>query len=71
MKIKEKLQYLQDNHFSEWLKTRRQVENELSNNQSTFCICGRLATGLHETHCKKFSAKVTKETIKRLEYIIK
>lgn len=71
MNIKQKLQYLQDNHFSEWLKTRRQVEIELSNSQSMFCVCGRLATGLHETHCRKFSKKVTSETMKRLSNLIK
>jgi len=30
MKIQEKLQYIQDNHFGEWMKTRQEVFNEIS-----------------------------------------
>lgn len=67
MKITEKLEYLQTNHFSEWLKTRQEVEDELSNKQSMFCLCGRLATGLHERNCKRFRNKVISETVKRLK----
>lgn len=67
----EKLNILQNNHFGEWLKTRQQVENELSDKQSRFCLCGRLATCLHESHCSKFRNKVIKDTVKRLEYLIR
>jgi len=69
MKITEKLQYIQDNHFSDWLTMRREVHNEFSNKQSTFCVCGRLATGLHENCCKKFNNTVTIETLKRLKHL--
>jgi fructose-1-phosphate kinase PfkB-like protein len=71
MKNNNKLKYIQDNHFNEWLKTRQEVENELSEEQLMFCICGRLATGLHEGICRKFADKVNKETLKRLEYLLK
>ena len=67
--IVKKLEYLQTNHFSEWLKTRQVVEGELSDKATMFCICGRLATGLHERGCKKFSDSITKETLKRLNYL--
>lgn len=70
MKIQEKLKYLQDNHFSEWLKVRQETENELSDKQSMFCLCGRLATGLHERSCSKFRNKVTSETLKKLEPLL-
>lgn len=63
------LNYIQDNHFSEWLRTRQEVEKELSEKQAVFCVCGRLATGLHESHCRKFQKKVTKETLNRLAYL--
>lgn len=66
MNIKEKLAYLQDKHFGEWLKTRQEVSNEISDKQSMFCVCGKLATGLHESHCSKFNNTITKETLKRL-----
>ena len=70
MKKTEKLKILQDKHFGEWLKTRQQIENELSDKQSMFCLCGRLATGLHESHCSKFRNKITSETLKRLDYLL-
>ena len=70
MKMQEKLHYLQEHHFNEWLKMRREVEDELSARQSMFCVCGRLATGLHESGCRRFSNKVTSETVKRLKHLI-
>jgi hypothetical protein len=54
MKLQDKLNYLQEKHMSEWLRTRRETENEVSDGQSMYCVCGKLATGLHEMHCKKF-----------------
>jgi len=71
MKIQEKLDYLQNNHMGEWLKTRREVFDELSEKQSMFCVCRRLATGLHENGCRQFQNKVNSETVKRLSHLIK
>ena len=70
MKKFEKLAYLKDNHFQLFLKTRREVFNELSDGQTMFCCCGRIATGLHESHCTKFNNKVNAETIKRLGHLL-
>lgn len=70
MKLAEKLDYIQDNHFSEWLKTRQAVSFELSDRQTMFCVCGRLATGLHESSCRRFNNKVNSETVKRLKHLI-
>jgi len=70
MTIEEKITYLQENHFGEWLKTRREIEEVISNSQGMFCVCGRLATGLHERTCRKFANKVTTETVKKLLYLI-
>ena len=71
MKFIEKLNYLQDNHFNEWLNKRAEVKNEISNGQGLLCVCGRLATGLHEMGCRKFADKVTRETVRQLEHLIK
>lgn len=71
MKVKDKLQYLQDNFFSDWMKTRRETETELSDKCIYMCICGRLATGLHETHCKRFRDEVNKITLNKLTHLIK
>lgn len=70
MNIKQKIFYLNENNLGEWLKTIQEVENEMSDKQTMFCICGRLATGLHERGCKKFRNKVISETVKRLGSLI-
>lgn len=69
MTIKEKIAYYQKQDFQAWLKMSSQVFDELSDMQTMFCVCGRLATGLHETNCRKFNEKVDKETASKLELI--
>ena len=70
MKRQEKLTYLKENHFGWWITTRRRVFRELSEKQEIMCCCGNLATSLHETHCRRFNAKVDTETIKRLSHLL-
>ena len=70
-KQKEKWAYLKDNHFNVFVATRREVFNELSEQQAMFCCCGRLATGHHEENCRKFNNKVDVETISRLKHLLK
>ncbi len=69
MEAEEKIKTLQDKHLGEWLKTRRRVDEELSEKQKMFCICGKLATGLHERTCRKFNQLIDKETMRRLEHL--
>ncbi len=71
MKISDRAVYLQNNHFGEWLKARKEVEDEISKSQSLLCACGRLATGFHEMNCRKFQSKITSETVKRLKHLTK
>ena len=70
MKKWEKLAYLKDVDLDLFIMTRNKVKEELSNGQTMFCCCGRLATGLHESHCKKFNDKVDAEVIKRLQHLL-
>lgn len=70
MKKHEKLAYLKDADFGLFVKTRQMVFDELSDQQTMFCCCGKLATGLHEMNCTKFNNKVDSETIKRLSYLL-
>ncbi|GAG36409.1 unnamed protein product, partial [marine sediment metagenome] len=53
------------------LKTRREVEDRLSEANGMFCVCGRLATGLHESNCRKFRNEVTRETVKKLDRLLR
>lgn len=70
MKKYEKLAYLTLNHFNLFRETYLKAFNDLSDKQEVFCCCGRLATSVHEVHCKKFAAKVESETIKRLSHLL-
>ncbi len=70
MKLSEKLYYLQTNHMGEWLKTRREVDEQVSSSYPMICICGRLATGFHEMNCTRFRNRVTSETVKRLKHLL-
>ena len=70
MKYKDKLEYLRSNHLITFVKTRQEVFDELSEQQTIFCCCGRLATELHERNCQKFNSKVNSETIKRLSDLL-
>jgi hypothetical protein len=71
MKIQDKIILLLNNHLSDWYKVRQIVKDEISIGQMSLCCCGRLATGFHESTCKKFKNKVDRETVKRLEHLIK
>lgn len=71
MKKLEKIDYLQENHLREWIKTHAKVEQELSDARiGFFCECGNLATGSHESSCRKFRNKIMNETIKRLAHLL-
>ena len=70
MKKHEKLAYLKDANFGLFVKTRQMVFDELSDQQTMFCCCGKLATGMHEMNCTKFNNRVVAETIKRLSYLL-
>ena len=64
---REQIVKLQENQFANgWVSTRQKVFDELSERQTMYCCCGKLATGLHERNCKKFNDKVDIETLKRL-----
>lgn len=61
---------LTKNHLYEWVKTHAQVERELSDAHDLFCECGHLATGAHESGCRKLRNKIMNETIKRLSHLL-
>lgn len=69
MTKQQKILFMVNNYFEIWYRTRELVEDELSAKQSIFCICGRLATGMHEQNCSKFKNKINSETLKRLDYL--
>lgn len=58
MKIQEKIDWLKTHFFADWMKTRIEAEHQVSNEHTMFCVCGKLATGLHELYCSKFRKAV-------------
>jgi len=70
MKIKEKITFLENNHFPEWFEQRKKTEEELSSQQPLKCVCGRLATGLHERQCARFRKKVDSLTVEQLKHLL-
>lgn len=70
MKKPEKLDYLQNNCPNKWFPAYREEEDKLSDQQPMFCLCGRLATGLHERYCARFKNKVRDNTIGRLKHLL-
>lgn len=70
MKHDEKVEFLQENHFGEYMAKYRETEDQVSDSQSMYCCCGRLATGLHEGRCRKFNNKVQRQTVKALKDLI-
>lgn len=66
MKKQDKIKILKENKLNEWNSVRNKIFDELSQQQSIFCICGKLSTGLHELNCKKFNNLVDSKTLKIL-----
>lgn len=66
----QKITYLQKADLGLFIKTRKTVFKELSEQQTSFCCCGLLASSWHEKHCAKFNNKVADEVIKRLSYLL-
>lgn len=67
MNKSERIEFLKTNHSITWRGTRQKVFDELSDKQTMFCCCGKLATGLHEQNCRKFNTEVDNETANRLQ----
>lgn len=66
MKKAEKINKIKTEMPLKWLTERQKVFDKLSDSQPMFCICGKLATGLHEIYCKKFNNLVDTETLKNI-----
>ena len=70
MKEKEKIDWLKSHCFSEFAGMYGKVFDDLSETQPIFCVCGKLATGIHERTCKKFNNKVEREVLRRLAHLL-
>ena len=57
-------------HTMAWMQTWNDAFDELSSMQPVFCVCGKVASGLHERSCAAFRKKVDDAAIKRLEHLM-
>lgn len=70
MTKRNKIEWLKIHYWSEWASTRQKIADKLSDSQDIFCCCGALATGLHESRCRRFNDKVDSITCKELEHLL-
>ncbi len=68
-KKSERLAFLQKYAMGDWIKARQEADEEVSREHEMFCVCGRLCTGLHESGCRRFKAKVDTRSINKLKYL--
>ena len=64
------MQKLKVLHLREWMTAWNDAFDELSRAQSIFCVCGKVASGLHERSCPAFRKKVDGAAIRQLEHLI-
>ena len=57
MKEKEKIDWLKSHCYSEFASMYGKVFDDLSETQPIFCVCGKLATGIHEEPVKNSTTK--------------
>lgn len=64
------MQRLKVLHLQEWVTAWNDAFDELSRAQSIFCVCGKVASSLHERSCPAFRKKVDDAATGKLEYLI-
>lgn len=67
----EKVEYLKENFSSKWNQAWHDADVEASKAQPAICVCGALATGFHERHCRRFQRKVAGIAVKKLSHLWK
>lgn len=70
MTKRDKIEWIKTHYWSEWVSIRQKVADKLSESQDIFCCCGALATGLHETQCRRFNDKVDSIACKELKHLL-
>lgn len=66
-----KLEILWQNHSESYNKARNEAIEELDNATPIWCVCGKLATGLHTSRCRKFNEKIDDLILNKIGHLIK
>lgn len=67
MTLNEKIEYLQEKYFTKWCEIRLSIAEKTADEQPLFCVCNKLATGLHEMTCRKLQKLINKKTVEALQ----
>lgn len=70
MKMQEKVEYLFENHYQEFVNVRMLADKEVSDEHPMWCVCKRLCTGMHERSCSRFRNKVNSRTVSKLKHLL-
>ena len=66
----EKISWLLTHAPGPYARAKAEAEKELDDLTPMFCFCGKLATGFHTTHCKKFQERMKTKIINELKDLI-
>lgn len=66
----EKIAWLQQHASGSYARARTKAEQELDNLTPMFCFCGKLATGLHTSHCRKYQERLKTKIVDELKDLI-
>lgn len=67
MNHKQKVQTLKECNLPRWINTVSKACDIIDSRYPMFCPCGKLATGLHISHCSKYNKMVELEAIRIIE----
>lgn len=67
MNHKQKVQTLKERNIARWINTVSKATDIIDSRYPMFCPCGKLATGLHTSHCSKYIKMVELEAIRIIE----
>lgn len=67
MNTKEKIKTYKEQNIAEWINSVNEACGFIDDRYPVFCPCGKLATGLHISHCSKYRKLVETEAVRIFE----
>lgn len=67
MTSRQKEAYLRHYHGNLFQKKKNEIEAQMDDEHQMFCLCGKLATGLHTMYCNKWKNHLTTHTLQALK----
>lgn len=67
MDSKQKELYLNHYHWRYYQDKKSEIEGQMDDEYPIFCICGKLATGLHTMSCRRWRNHLTMHTVQTMK----